>query len=227
MLTIEEWRSIVYHGRLCFDSTKKPPPGGKPPPTNKGAQAGQNNTSKPPPSNNPPPNNKGTQAGQNSTNAPKPLGHTSGLVRPSSLKPLVDITEPGSNRYDFYKFNGSDELWKLPASIQQQVKYFRPAPVKLNVGIHNGPHSGFGCKHIEAEHGKEIAKLGLSVPEYVYLIVSDPTKVWYAGGDRLQVINEKFTGSHKAIIELQNSHNYYSVVTAFSKPPEGNVIWRK
>jgi hypothetical protein len=232
MLTIEEWRSIVYHGKLCFDSTNKPPPGGKPPPSNKGTQAGQNNTSKPPPNNNSPPNNKGTQAGQNSTNAPKPLGHTSGLVRPGSGRSSVVVTynEP-ITRNSFAYFNGKCELWTLPQSIQKATRgVFPPADVKLQYGWHNKETGeGSGAVHITARHGAYLKSLNLTAEQYVYEIVTNATKVYESAGGVLLVVNDIFFQNLVVIaLKKDSGQNFYKVITGYQNSPQGSsLVWRR
>lgn len=99
---------------------------------------------------------------------------------------------------------------------------FAKGPIQLRIGKHIGPHKGFGIKHIEAEHSKEILELGFhSVNEFVKAIIVENAKIFCEFSD--------LRGNHRPIILKSNigivilerkfsaSNIIYSVVTAYRR----------
>ena len=136
------------------------------------------------------------------------------------------FSKSGDRPNDPILIDGSPDIWTVPRDVESRTNgAFPSAPVRLKNGVHRGVNRGFGVVHIEAEHAAEIEALGLTVPEYVQTILGGATKVYDPGNGRLLVVNEKFPGRHQAIIELRDDGDHYSVVTAFSRRPEGKIVW--
>lgn len=106
-----------------------------------------------------------------------------------------------------------------------------PGPIMLKHGEHTGPHKGYGRKHIQAEHGKEIAAAGFSSPEeFVQYVASNFNAIYPAKKGRIALVVEG-PPQQIAIVELKKNKKggYYSVFTAY--PPKnikftGTALWR-
>lgn len=96
------------------------------------------------------------------------------------------------------------------------------AEIRLFVGKHIGPHRGFGARHISAEHGGALERLGLleesGVSQFVAQIIRAGTPLFYEGASwrttRLMAVR---SASGQAILEFraQREAAIWSVVTAF------------
>ena len=96
--------------------------------------------------------------------------------------------------------------------------------IRLARGQHRGPNSGFGAKHIWAEHQAEMAEHGLTtelhVPDYVALIIASGTALYYdpakmTANRRILAVRSTVG---KAILEFRDRRGepIWSVVTAYS-----------
>lgn len=99
---------------------------------------------------------------------------------------------------------------------------FKKGIIQLRVGKHIAPNKGFGIKHIESEHKKEILELGFqSVSEFVRAIIVENAKIFCEFSD--------LRGNHRPIILKSNigivvlehksigNSSIYSVVTAYRR----------
>lgn len=96
-------------------------------------------------------------------------------------------------------------------------------PIELRVGKHNGPNSGFGAKHIWAEHQAEMAQADFNeeqdVARYVAWIITTGTPIYYEGGrmrhTRITVVR---SARGMAVLEMKGHPDecVWSVVTAYN-----------
>lgn len=101
-------------------------------------------------------------------------------------------------------------------------------PIFLYEGKHNGPHKGYGAKHIWAEHQKEIFQC-IGMPDcpdamhlvalYVARLLQPQTPVYYEGGvhkrPRVHAVRIN-TGTCILQFESGNAPHWH-VVTAFNR----------
>lgn len=106
-----------------------------------------------------------------------------------------------------------------------------PGAIILKHGEHTGPHKGYGRKHIEAEHGKEIAAAGFNSPEdFVQYVATNFNAIYPAKKGRIALVVEG-PPQQVAIVELKKNKKggFYSVYTAYPpKKPKftGTALWR-
>lgn len=126
--------------------------------------------------------------------------------------------------------NGTYNFGEIPQEIAKQIG--KPAAkIRLLHGDHTGPHKGYGLKHINAEHGKEIAEAGFtSAEEFVQYVATNFNAIYKGKKGRLALVVEG-PPQQVAIIEVRRSNNggFYSVFTAY--PPKnikftGIALWK-
>ena len=100
--------------------------------------------------------------------------------------------------------------------------YFPKGFIQLRLGKHTAPNRGFGIKHKEAEHLKEIRELGfISVIDYVKAIIVENAKIFYEFSDLRGHHRPLILKSSIGIVVLESKNTsegiVYSVVTAYRR----------
>lgn len=119
---------------------------------------------------------------------------------------------------------GTSEFGRFPEIPEYQ---FPAGPIYLRYGIHNGPNSGFGFKHIWDEHFSHIQNSEDVQSEIVSLITSITKNghIYYEQGQRNIVFQ-----LHKGILILElredgNGNSFYSIITCYTQGhPHGTLI---
>lgn len=166
--------------------------------------------------------------------------HVAYILRKSHIPTEVVTNESGTtfvrqeheDKRDMFirTASGSVRFGTVSAQTAKEAN-IAPGAIILKHGEHTGPHKGYGRKHIQAEHGKEIAAAGFSSPEdFVQYVASNFNAIYPAKKGRIALVVEG-PPQQVAIVELKKNKKggYYSVYTAYPpKKPKftGTPLWR-
>ena len=105
--------------------------------------------------------------------------------------------------------------WSGMADVEAKIHLFWGWHKRTKKGF----VTGFGVKHILAEHKKDIQDAGFTrAEEYVASIVCKGTPLYYEGGfwKRLRILAVSH-GNGMAVLEYMEHHGHWSIVTAYGR----------
>jgi hypothetical protein len=137
----------------------------------------------------------------------------------SKATPTENITTTGNKPDDFVLINGRKEWGEINPEVAKTIRR-QAGKIVLNVGLHNPANdTGYGLKHINDKHLKEIQGLGFATPEeFINNVLHNATELWRANAGKLLLV-AKSDRNTVMYIELQpgkdNNKDFYRINSAF------------